>query len=91
MTRLTEFIVMTASAKMPSSVCARYMKVAVCEVEVGVHPENDRGARQRHGPHRQSGGPPSCRPRRPQDGLCDCQSGCREAMSWPQSGSRHDP
>lgn len=39
MTRLTEFIVMTASAKMQSSVYARYGRVAVCEVEVGVRPK----------------------------------------------------
>jgi hypothetical protein len=35
----TEFIVMTASAKMPSSVRAPYMKVAVVEVEKGVIPK----------------------------------------------------
>ena len=35
----TEFIVMTAAAKMPSSVRARYRKVAVCEVEHGVKPK----------------------------------------------------
>jgi hypothetical protein len=35
----TEFIVMTASAKMPSSVRAPYKKVAVVEVEKGVVPK----------------------------------------------------
>lgn len=35
----TEFIVMTASAKMPSSCKGRYGKVAVCEVEKGVWPK----------------------------------------------------
>ncbi len=39
MSRATEFIVMTAAAKMPLSVHARYMKVAVCEVEVGIRPK----------------------------------------------------
>ena len=37
--KTTEFIVMTASAKMPSSCRGRYGKVAVCEVEKGVWPK----------------------------------------------------
>ena len=36
MTRATEFIVMTASAKTPTG---RYGRVAVCEVEAGVRPK----------------------------------------------------
>jgi hypothetical protein len=34
----TNFIVMTAAAKMPSSCKGHYRKVAVCEVEVGKQP-----------------------------------------------------
>jgi len=35
----TEFIVMTASAKMPSSCKGVYRKVAILEVEIGVEPK----------------------------------------------------
>ena len=91
MTRATEFIVMTAAAQMPSSCRGLYRKVAVCEVEAGVHAEDDHRARQGHGPHRLAARSSSTPARRPQDGLCDCQSGCRAAMCGPQSGSRHDP